>query len=232
MCGNSTPIVDHAAHGAPLMACHPNPEITCRPVLARVRQIAPARKLTLFHAGISWYRPQTMFPLGKRSPQTLFPLAACLLLAAGPGCGGNALWLRGQDGPLEQVQAAELRPGCYCEIEMVVPPMAPEGSLHCFNGTVKEINDDEIVLAGVLEQSNIDYGLKSRKRPLTQQKRDLVHVPLLGVREIWALPPGKGSAAAKPSSMPAATPLISGGSEPHAEAPARVDPPATGDAKR
>lgn len=143
-----------------------------------------------------------MFLRGNRSPLALFRLVVCLILAAGAGCGANPLGLRGPQGPLESVKVTDLRPGSYCEIEMVVPPMSPEGSFHCFNGTVTEINHDEVVLANVLEQSNVEYGLNSRRRPLTQQKRELVRVPLQGVDEIWALPPAKGSAAAKPSSLP------------------------------
>ena len=116
-------------------------------------------------------------------------------------------WFHRQEGPLESVKVSELRPGCYCEIDMVVPPMAPEGSVHCLNGTVQEINHEEVVLVNVLEESKIDNGLASTKRrPLTQQKRDLVHVPLMGVSEIWALPASKDGLAAKPSAVPSAVP--------------------------
>ena len=145
-----------------------------------------------------------MLAAGAESPQFFFALAAVLLPSALAGCSGNPLGLGVASGPLELVKVTDLQPGSYCEIEMVVPPLAPEGSLHCFNGTVQEVNRDEVVLVKVLEQCNVDYGLNSRRRPLTQQKRDLVHVPLLGVHEIWALPPGKGSPVAKPSASPPA----------------------------
>ena len=157
-----------------------------------------------------------MFPPGHRSPPAVFCLATCLLLAA--GC-ERPPWSRGETGPLlESTKVSELRPGGYCEIEMVVPPTAPEGSFHCFKGTVKEINHDEVVLTNVLEESCIDYGTTSNRRPPTQTKRDEVHVPLMGVEEIWALPPGKSDAAASPSTKPAAKPsavkLPSSGAQP------------------
>jgi len=154
----------------------------------------------LLSAGISWYCPQTMFPPGNRSPQAFFRLAVCLFLAAGSGCGAKPSWFRGQEGPrLDPVKVSELRPGCYCEIDMVVPPTAPDGSFDCYKGTVKEISQDEVVLTNVLEESCIEYGANSRRRAPTQQKRDLVRVPLTGVDSIWALPPAKDGAAPKPS---------------------------------
>ena len=68
---------------------------------------------------------------------------------------------------LESVKVSELRPGDYCEIEMVVPPMASEDSFHCFKGTVKEIHPDEIVLTNVLEESciRIWHDLAAGDRP-------------------------------------------------------------------
>jgi len=149
----------------------------------------------LLPAGISWYFPQTMFPSGHRSLQAVFRLVVCLFVAVGSGCGVKAPWYRGEPGPLlESVKVSELRPGCYCEIEMVVPPLSPEGSFHCFKGTVKEISHDEIVLTDVLEGSCMEYGTTSSRRPFTQEKRDLVRVPLTGIDEIWALPPAKDKA--------------------------------------
>ena len=136
-----------------------------------------------------------MFLSCIRSPQTVFRLAACLLLAAGSGCGWRPPWSHVETGPLlESVKVSELRPGCYCEIEMVIPPTASEGSFDCYKGTVKEVNHDEVVLTDVVEESCIEYGTTSRHRPPTQDKRELVHVPLTGVDEIWALPPAKGDA--------------------------------------
>ncbi len=202
-----------------------------------------------------------MFPPGRRSLQAVFRLAACLFLAAGWGCGAKAPWHRTETGPLlESVKVSELRPGCYCEIEMVVPPLSPQGSFHCFKGTVKEIGQDEVVLTDVLEESCIEYGTASRGRPPTQEKRDVVRVPLTGVDEIWALPPAKSDATAKPSPKPSAVKLPSNGAQqlppsrtasaaakeesgsrpagghsspPPAETPAHYDvPPATGDADR
>jgi hypothetical protein len=162
-----------------------------------------------------------MFRPGNRSLQAVFPLAACLLLAAGSGCGARPLWFRGKEGPLlEQVKASELRPGCYCEIEMVVPPASPDGSSHCFKGTVQEVNHDEVVLSDVLEESCVEYGMSSHRRPPTQQKRDVVRVPLLGVDTIWALPPTKEDAAAKPPSKPSTPKLPSSGAQ------AALPPPA------
>jgi hypothetical protein len=115
---------------------------------------------------------------------------------------------------LESVKVSELRPGGYCEIEMVVPPTAPEGSFHCFKGTVQEINHDEVVLANVLEESRIEYSTNSSLRPPTQQKRAIVRVPLTGVDEIWALPPAKTESTAGSTTKPAAPKLPSSGAEP------------------
>ena len=112
-------------------------------------------------------------------------------------------WFHNETGPLlESVKASELRPGGYCEIEMVVPPTASPGSFQCYKGTVKEIGHDEVILTNVLEESCIEYGTTSLRRPPTQQKRDEVRVPLTGVDEIWALPPAKDNAAAVPSAKP------------------------------
>jgi hypothetical protein len=142
-----------------------------------------------------------MFPPGNRFRQAVFSLAGCLLVTAGSGCGLKPPWSHSQQGPLlETVKASELQPGCYCEIDMNVPPTAPEGSFDCYKGTVKEISRDEVVLTDVLEESCIDYGTTSHRRPPTQQKRDLVRVPLTGVNAIWALPPAKD--AKRPSEKP------------------------------
>jgi hypothetical protein len=103
---------------------------------------------------------------------------------------------------------------------MIVPPVAPEGSGHHFNGTVKEVTREEVVMVNVLEQNNVDYGLSSKQRPLTRQRRDLVRVPLLGVDKIWAYPPGQGGAAAQPAvtapavTSPAVTPPANSGQPP------------------
>ncbi len=145
-----------------------------------------------------------MFPPGNRFREAAFCLAGCLLVAAASGCGLKSPWSRSQQGPLlETVKAAELQPGCYCEIDMNVPPTAPEGSFDCYKGTVKEINHDEVVLTDAVEQSCIEYGTTSRPRPPTQQKRDLVRVPLTGVNAIWALPPAKDAKNLSPKPAPA-----------------------------
>jgi hypothetical protein len=91
---------------------------------------------------------------------------------------------------LQRVDVSDLRPGTYCEIEMVVPPNAAEDSHHKYMGWVKDVNHDEVVLTGdgidqkVMEQTNIDYNGKAHA--MTQRKHNLVHVPLTGVVEIWA----------------------------------------------
>jgi hypothetical protein len=144
-----------------------------------------------------------MFPPGNRYRQAAFTLAGCLLAAAGSGCGLKPPWSRSQQGPLlETVKVSELQPGCYCEIDMNVPPTAPEGSFDCYKGTVREINRDEVVLTDVLEESCIDYGTTPHRRPPTQQKRDLVRVPLTGVNAIWALPPAKDAKNLPPKPAP------------------------------
>ncbi len=148
-----------------------------------------------------------MLPLGNRSHEAIFCLAGCLFLAAGSGCGINPPWAHTQQGPLlETVKVSDLQPGCYCEIDMVVPPTAPEGSFDCYKGTVKETNHDEIVLTEVVEESCIDYNNSSRRRPPTQQKRDLVRVPLTGVDAIWALPTAKDAKNVTPNPVPTAEP--------------------------
>ena len=186
-------------------------------------------ELILLSAGISWYFPQTMFPPSLRSPQAVFRLAAYLLLAAGSGCGSTFLWFRGQqEGPLHPVKVSELRPGGYCEIDMVLPPSAVDGSFDCFKGTVKEINHDEVVLTDVLEEKCVEFGATSQRRPLMQKNRDLVRVPLTGVDTIWALPPPKDDGTAGPStkspSKPSAVKLPSNGAQP-------LPPPASSSAK-
>jgi len=151
-----------------------------------------------------------MFSSGNRVSQADFCLAVCLLLAAGSGCGTKSLWFRGEGSPLlEKVNVSELRPGCYCEIEMVVPPTAPEGSFHCYKGTVQEINHDEVVLADLLEEICLEYGTTAHRRTPTQQKRKVVRVPLTGVDAIWALPPAKSDATANPSATPSTIKLPS-----------------------
>jgi len=108
---------------------------------------------------------------------------------------------------------------------MVVPPTAPDDSFDCFKGTVKEINHDEIVLTNVVEESCIDYGGSSHRRQPTQQKRDMVHVPLTGIDTIWAFPPTKDDAAMRPASTLPSPKLPSSGAEPKLPPPA-ASPPA------
>ena len=163
-------------------------------------------EMTLHSAETSWYCPRTMFPSGNRFLQAIFLLTAYLLLVAGSGCSAKPLWFRSEGKPLlERVNVSELRPGCYCEIEMVVPPTAPEGSFHCYKGTIQEINHDEVVLADLLEESCLEYGTTTHRRSPTQQKREVVRVPLTGVDAIWALPPAKNDATASQATANQAT---------------------------
>jgi hypothetical protein len=170
-----------------------------------------------------------MLPPADRSVRTVFFLSACLLLAAGSGCGLTPPWSRVEEGPwLESVKVSELQPGCYCEIEMVVPLTALRGSFDCFKGTVKEINHDEIVLTDAVEASCIEYATTSQRRPPTQQKRDLVRVPRGGIDQIFAVRPAKENSAEKPPLQPSAITLPSSGA--HAVLPplpdaARFDSP-------
>jgi len=97
---------------------------------------------------------------------------------------------------LNRVSVTDLRPGCYCEIEMAVPPNAADGSQHCYMGWVKEVSHDEVVLTNVMEQTNIDYNGSGHRRDMTKQKHDIIHVPLTGVAEIWAEPPPKDKGGA------------------------------------
>ena len=128
------------------------------------------------------------------------------------GFGGNLPWLRRDTGPLlESVKVSELRPGHYCEIYMVVPPTASEDSFQCYKGTVKEINHDEVVLTDVLEESCIEYGTGAQRSPPVQQKHEEVHVPLMGVDTILALPPSKDDAGPGRSTKPPAVPPASSG---------------------
>ena len=153
--------------------------------------------------GIPWYFPNTMHPLGNRFPPTVSLVTACLLWAAGAGCGTRPPWSHAESGPLlEPVKVSDLRPGSYCEIEMVVPPTSPEGSFHCYKGSVKETSGSEVVLTDVLEEGCNEYGPSSQQRPPTQQKHSLVRVPLTGVDTIWAFPPPKTDAAVKPPASP------------------------------
>jgi hypothetical protein len=146
-----------------------------------------------------------MLGLGTRSWRLVFPPALLVLLVdmilldllfvslSGCKTGSGT-----QDQPLlDPVKVTDLRPGCYCEIDMTVPPLSPKGSIHSFNGTVQEVNQEEVVMVNVLEQSNIDYNT-SKPRPLTARKRDLVHVPLTGVDTIWGRPPADSNTSVKP----------------------------------
>ena len=134
------------------------------------RSSAPPQ-LALLPAMIPWYFPQTMFSPSHRLPQAVFRLAACLLVAAGAGCGGKPPWSHEETGPLlDEVKASDLRPGCYCEIDMVLPPGSPEDSFHCYKGTVKEVNANEVVLTDALEVGCNEYGPAARQRPPTQEK--------------------------------------------------------------
>jgi len=156
-----------------------------------------------------------MFPRGNRTARAVVRLTACLLVAAGSGCGVNPFRARAPEGPLlDPVKVSDLRPGCYCEIDMVVPPVGTNESFDCFKGTVKEINHDEIVLTNALEETCIDYGANSRPRQPTQQKRDIVSVPLTGIDTIWAFPPAKNDPVMKPATTMSAPKLPSGGAEP------------------
>jgi hypothetical protein len=151
-----------------------------------------------------------MFAAVQRTRRALIPLTVGLSLAALSGCGGRPFGIRDPEGPqLDPVKVAELQPGCYCEIDMVVPPTAPSGSFDCFKGTVKEVNHDEVVLVNAIEESCIEYGTQSRPKA-NQQKRELVRVPLPGVDAIWALPIDKRL----PPPAPAAYPMPSGGPGP------------------
>ena len=144
-----------------------------------------------------------MLPPVCRSLPTAVLLLASLLLAGGAGCGAGWPWLHGESGPLlESVKVSELRPGSYCEIDMVLPPLRTEGSFHCFKGTVKEVGAEEIVLTNVSEGSCIEYGTSSGRPAFTQGKRNLVHVPLAGVKEVWAFPPAKDQPPEPPPAKP------------------------------
>ena len=90
---------------------------------------------------------------------------------------------------LYPTKASELRPGCYCEIEMILPPNTVEGSSHCYKGVVQSITSDEIVLVNVSEISQIDYSSNGHHHKPTEEKRDLVRVPLTGINVIYAFRP-------------------------------------------
>lgn len=148
-------------------------------------------------------------PIGRRS----LALVGGLLLTAS-GCA-----------ELRVVDVSELRPGTYCEIEMVVPPNAAENSHQKYMGWVKEVTHDEVVLTGdgtdqkVMEQTNIDYN--GRSHAMTQRKHDMVRVPLTGVREIWAEKHPKGAAAppAGSAALAAKPKLPSNGAQPTPQLP-------------
>ena len=136
-----------------------------------------------------------MFFAGNRIGQFALVAAACLLPAIA-GCGLRALWQRPDpDHDLFSTKISELRPGAYCEIEMVVPPTSPEGSYQCYKGTVREVTQNDVVLTNVVEESQIDYSGSGRHREPTEKKHDVIHVPLTGIDEIWALRPKKNDAA-------------------------------------
>jgi hypothetical protein len=163
------------------------------------------------------YCPRIMSCADRFIRQMFFAAAGGLLLMAA-GCGSGMLWQRSDPSrTLDSTKVSELRPGSYCEIEMVVPLTAPQGSFQCYKGTVKEITHEEVVLTDAVEESQIDYGGSGRHREPTQKKHDLVRVPLTGVNEIWALHPSKDGAsppAGSAAAPAAAIKLPSAGAHP------------------
>ena len=177
-----------------------------------------------------------MLSPGHRSLRTMFRVAACLFLAAGTGCGMNWPWVHSETGPsLEQVKVSDLRPGEYCEIDMFVSPMAPEGSFHRFKGTVREVSRDdagreEVVLVNAMEGNWTDYGSPTLRPQFSQQKRELVRVPMSGVDAIWALSPGttRGTGCPGVAAKPSAVNLPAHVAQPPLpESPAHFDAPST-----
>ena len=61
---------------------------------------------------------------------------------------------------LQRVDVSDLRPGTYCEIEMVVPPNAAEDSHHKYMGWVKETIGKERKINGVIVAKEIGTNLR------------------------------------------------------------------------
>src|SRR5580704_2870035 len=165
--------------------------------------------LTLLFRTAFWYCPQTMLRADISIWRPSLPLIGGLLLMTS-GCA-----------ELRQVDVSDLRPGTYCEIEMVVPPNAAENSQQCYMGWVQEVTHDEVVLTKVKEQTNIDYSGSGHSHAMTERKHDLVRVPLTGVRQIWAEKHPKSTAAPPggSTSPPAKPKLPSDGAHPTAPLP-------------
>jgi hypothetical protein len=118
---------------------------------------------------------------------------------------------------LHKVEISELKPGAYCELDMVVPPNAGDESKHRYMGTVQEITHEEVVLTEVLETTNIDYN--GHRHSASESKHKIVRVPISNVVEIWTeLPKGKAvSSSASPAGSgapPATAKLPSDGARP------------------
>lgn len=126
-----------------------------------------------------------MFPAQTPFAKICVRTTTLLLLAVMPGCVGSWHAAPSEPGiPLRAVKASELKPGEYCEIDMVVPPTSPTDSYQRYCGIVKNVTHEEVELSDTVEESWIEYGSSVHRRPPSQQKRGNMHVPLTGVEEI------------------------------------------------
>ena len=147
----------------------------------------------------------------QRKYATVAAATASLLLAVMPGCAHSWLpWRNDADSErnskFHAVKASHLKPGQYCEIDMMVPPNSPDDSYQRFYGTVKSVTKEEVELTDAVEESWIEYGSSVHRHPPTQQKRGDVQVPLTGVDEIVAPIDATGNSSAKKEEASASAP--------------------------
>ena len=101
--------------------------------------------------------------------------------------------------PAQPIEAKDLRPGMYCELDMRMPPTANPEAYRCYLGTVSEVTSDGVLLNDTIEESWEDYAPWSGTAPL-EASRGTIRIPLTGVERIGiATPPPSRSAAAHDS---------------------------------
>ena len=81
-------------------------------------------------------------------------------------------------------EAKDLRPGMYCQLDMVLPPTAMSGSYQCYTGKVVAVTQEEIVLGDTAEDTKIDYETAPRRATPIARQRGTIRVPLAGIGSI------------------------------------------------
>ena len=102
--------------------------------------------------------------------------------------------------PAKPIEAKDLRPGMYCELDMRMPPTAHPEAYRCYLGTVSEVTSDGVLLNDTIEESWEDYAPWSNTAPV-EVLRGTIRIPLTGVERIGITQPPTKPAAAHDSSI-------------------------------